>query len=122
MQQHQPDIDGHAALVDQLAQYVALAKRSIGHGLDGAVARRIGVEIDRPIVREIDLSRLAVRTHELAGMVASGNRHRIQAKVAELPRGGRDAGFREIPGIGVNGLVAHRSPASVVMSTCSRRG
>ena len=111
MQQDEPDIDCHAAaLVDQFAQYVAVAKRPVGHRLDGSVARRIGFEIDRPVVREIDLSCLAVRTHELAGMVAAGNRHRIQAKVAKLSHGGLNAGFRQIPRIGVNGLVAHRSP------------
>ena len=110
VQKDEPDIDRHAAAVDQFAQHVTLAERSVGHRLDGAVARRIGLEIDRPVVGEIDLSRLTVRAHELAGMVAAGDRHRVEAEVAELLRGGRDAGFREIPGIGVNSLVAHRIP------------
>ena len=110
VQQHQPDIDRHAALVGQLAQHVALANEPVRDRLDGAVARRIGVEIDRSVLGEIDLSGLAVRPHELAGVIAAGDRHRIEAEAAELLRGGFDAGFREIPGIGVNGLVAHRFP------------
>ena len=111
VQQHQPDIDGHAAVVDQFAQNIALAEQPVGDRLYGAIARRIGVEIDRSVIGEIDLSGLAVRAHELAGVIAAGDRHRIEAEVAEFVCRGRDAGFRQIPGVGVNGLVAHRFPS-----------
>ena len=84
VQQHQPDIDRHAALVDQLAQHVALAEQAVGYRLDGAIARGVGLEIDRAILGEIDFAGLAMRAHELAGMVAAGDRHRVEAETAEL--------------------------------------
>src|SRR5207344_1339762 len=104
------DVDGHAAGLDEFAENVALAEQLAGYRLDVAIAGRIGVEIDRSVIGEIDLSGLAVRAHELAGMIAAGDRYRIEAEIAEFV--GRDsrAGFRQVPGIGVNRLVAHRFP------------
>ena len=91
----------------------------VGDGLDGAVAGRIGVEIDGSVIGEVDLAGLAVRAQELASVVTAGDRHRIEAEAAELACSGGDAGFREIPGIGVDGLVAHRSPASVMVMSAA---
>ena len=61
VQQHEPDIDRHASIVGQLAQHVALGEQAVGPRLDGAVARRIGLEIDRAVFGEVDFARLAVR-------------------------------------------------------------
>ena len=76
--------------------------------LDRAVAAGIGLEIDRSVFRKIDLARLAVRPQELACVVAPRDRHRIEAERQEPVDRGADAGLGEIPGVGVNGLVAHR--------------
>ena len=96
-------------MLAKLAQdVVAGRKHRVFDRLDGAVAAKVRLEIDRPVLGEIDLAASAVGPQELARMVAASDRHGVEPK-GEKPVDGRaHADLGDIPRIGVNGLVAHR--------------
>src|SRR5580658_5941990 len=77
--------------------------------LNRAVTAGIGLEIDRPVFGKVDLAASPMRPQELAGVIAPRDCHRIEAEGLEPVDGGAEAGLDEIPGVGVNGLVAHSS-------------
>ncbi len=109
MQEHEPDVGRHAVLPAQLAQYVLPGrKHRVFDGLDRAVAAEIRLEIDRPVLGKIDLAALAMGSEEFSRMVAAGDRHRVEAKGEEAIDRRAHAALGDIPGIGVDGFVAHR--------------
>ena len=107
VQEHQPNIDRHALAIGQLAQDVALLQHPVRDRLDRAIASRIRMEIDRAVLGEIDLARSSMRPEEFPGMIAAGHGHRVETEFQKLIGGFADTFFGEIPGIGIDGLIAH---------------
>ena len=109
VQEHEPNVGRHAALSTKLAHDVLPGrKHRVFDWLDRAVAAEIRLEIDRPVLGKIDLAAFAMGPQELACMVAAGDRHRVEAKGEEPVDRRADADLGDIPGIGVDRLVAHR--------------
>src|SRR5271154_6995723 len=83
-------------------------------GLDRAVALGVGFEVDGPVLGKIDLP-LAVRPEELARVIAAGYRDGVETEREKAVERLVHAGFGEVPGVCIDGFVAHRS------SPCRRR-
>ena len=94
-------------MVGQFAQHIALGQHRVCDRLDRAVAPWVGLEIDRAVLRKIDLAALALRTQELSVMVAASHRDGVEAKRPELVRRGGDTALGQVPSIAIDGLVLH---------------
>src|SRR2546425_9646430 len=101
VQQDKPDICGKTRVAGQLAENVARANEAADDGLDRSVTRRVGVEIDGPVLRKIDLAAPSVGTQKFSGMVAPGDRDRVEAERRDLCDDIWDTLVDEVPGIGV---------------------
>ena len=113
VQEDEPHIDGDPLGLAELPQHIALAKHAVGDRLDRPIAPGVGLEIDRAVFREIDLS-LAMRAQELAGMIAAGDGDGVKPERCEPHGGFADPCFGEVPGIGVDRPVAHGIIAPVI--------
>ena len=107
MKQNQPHIRGDCLLRRQLAQDIVILEHRIGDGLDRAVAARIRLEIDRAVLGKIDFPGLAMRPQKFPGVIAPRIGDCVEPKRAELRHRIGDACFRQIPGVGVDGAIAH---------------
>lgn len=108
VQQHQPDIGRHRGAIAEIAKHILSGRQHrMRDRLDRAIARGVSPEIDDAVLGEIDLAGLAVRPQELARVIAAGDGDGVEAYRLELAQGLVHAAFSEIPGIGVDGLVAH---------------
>jgi hypothetical protein len=107
VQQHHPGVRCDPPVVNQLAKDVALAENAVRQRLDHAVAGRIVAEIDRPVLRKIDLPALPLRPQELSRVIAAGERDRVQPDSARLVDHSADAMIGEIPSVGVDRAIGH---------------
>ena len=112
VEQHQPRIRRDLALLRRLAKYVVLSNETVEDWLDGSVTRTVSFEIDSAILGKERPSAPPVRTQEFAGMIAARDRHRVDAKRADLSDHFDDPLVGQIPGVGVNRSVTHRASAS----------
>jgi hypothetical protein len=104
------DICGNTRVAGQLAENVARANEAADDGLDRSVTGRVGVEIDGPVLRKIDLAAPSVGTQKFSGMIAPGDRDRVEAERRDLCDYIWDTLVGEVPGIGVHRSVSHEGP------------
>ena len=109
VQQHQPDIGCGIFLDRQFTEDIAAGQHGVGHRLDGTVAARIGLKINRAVLGKVNLAGLAMWPQELACMIAAGHGDGIKPKFAETADGFGHARFSQIPRIGIDRAVAHAS-------------
>ena len=110
--EHHPGIGGHCRTLANLVEDIPIGREPAHLRLDGAVARKLGTEIDRAVVRKVDLAVPTVRTKELAGVVAARQRDRVEAERAQLVADCREV-FGNIPRIGVDRAISHSDCRSV---------
>src|ERR1700722_1075557 len=94
----------------QLADNVALAEQTVLDGFDGAVSRRVGMEINGTVLGEINFAVLSLGREEFSGVIAARDGHGVEPQRAKPSDRLGGLPVREIPRIGINGLVAHAAP------------
>jgi hypothetical protein len=107
VEEDHPGVDRQPRLADLGEEIVALVEAVLDR-LDLAVKRALGAEVDGAVFREIDLAGLAPWPDELAGVVAAGERHRVEAKALQFTGNLAERALGEIPCIGIDRSVCHR--------------
>jgi hypothetical protein len=107
VQEDQPDVRGDRPALDDLADDVAIAYEAVESGLDRSVSRRVGLEVHGAVFRKKDFEAASVGMQKFSGVIAAGDRDRVDSERAYRVDDRRDSLVGEVSGIGVDRSIAH---------------